>query len=219
MTENSIPWDAIRVDVLADPAVKGEYDALETEFSIVNQVIALRAATGLTQREFAERVGMKQSQLARIESGKQIPKLEALAKLADAAGYIVEVHFMSAKGKQNREIKPLRINLSNVDDATPQSISIRELLTEFLGSDDPVAVKVQEKLGGRSPLEFAAELEKCLSIPDVEERPYAVKNLLAGSVTPGGTYRDSSDDNEAIELLDIAEELLEKLAEIWGNAA
>lgn len=94
MKQQPITWESIRDRVLADPEVKAEYDALEAEFNLASRAIAIRASTGLNQREFAERVGMKQSQLARIESGKQIPKLETLAKLAAAAGYAVEVNFI-----------------------------------------------------------------------------------------------------------------------------
>lgn len=109
---NTVTWDSIRAEVLADPAVKAEYEALEAEFSIASQLIALRAASRLTQRELAELVGMKQSQLARIESGKQIPKLDTLAKLAAGAGYTIEVHFIPLKGRQTQKINPLRIALS-----------------------------------------------------------------------------------------------------------
>ena len=212
MTANSITWDSIRADVLADPAIKAEYDALETEFNIASQLIALRAATGLTQREFAERVGMKQSQLARIESGKQIPKLETLAKLAAGAGYTIEVHLIPLPGKQQSKIQPLRIALPEMkDEMSPMPVSF---VAAFLESDDSVAVRVRERLGERSPLEFATELEKCLSLPEEEDRIFAVKNALADSITAGETNRDSSDENDEIELLDLAESLLEKLAQI-----
>src|SRR5919199_1400266 len=211
MSDNTISWDDLRADVLADPTVKAEYEALEAEFSIASQVIAIRATTGLTQREFAERVGMKQSQLARIESGKQIPKLETLAKLAAAAGYRVEVNFIAMAGKEAPEIKPLRIDLLDIEGETsPPPVSF---VTKFLQSDDPVAVRVRERLGAKSLSKMASELEKCLSIPEEEDRIFAVKNVLAGGVTTGGINRDSSDENDEIELLDLAEDLLEKLAE------
>ncbi|NEO22687.1 MULTISPECIES: helix-turn-helix transcriptional regulator [unclassified Moorena] len=93
MSAKTIKWDDVRSQVLANPEVKAEYEALEFEFNIASQVIAIRAATGLTQREFAQRLGMKQSQLARIESGKQVPKLQTLAKLAASAGYAMELKF------------------------------------------------------------------------------------------------------------------------------
>ncbi len=224
MSDNTISWDDLRADVLADPTVKAEYEALEAEFSIASQVIAIRATTGLTQREFAEMVGMKQSQLARIESGKQIPKLETLAKLAAAAGYRVEVNFIAiAKrcceaqiaGKEAPEIKPLRIDLLDIEGET--SLPPVSFVTKFLQSDDPVAVRVRERLGAKSLSEMASELEQCLSIPEEEDRIFAVKNVLAGGVTTGGSNRDSSDENNEIELLDLAETLLEKLAEILNE--
>jgi DNA-binding XRE family transcriptional regulator len=108
-TTNTISWDSVRAEILTDSAVKAEYDALETEFDVARHVIALRKATGLNQRDFADRVGIKQPQLARIESGKQMPKLETLMKLAAGAGYTIEVHFVSADESSVPKIDPLHI--------------------------------------------------------------------------------------------------------------
>jgi transcriptional regulator with XRE-family HTH domain len=224
MSDNTVSWDDIRAEVLAHPAVKAEYDALEAEFSMASQLIALRASTGLTQREFAERVGMKQSQLARIESGKQIPKLETLAKLAAAAGYRIEVNFIAIakrcceaqiEGKEAPEIKPLRIAVPDTDGETsPSPVSF---VTKFLESDDPVAVQVRERLGERSLVQVAAELEKCLSLPE-EDHIIAIKNVLADSIPAFGNTRNSSNKNDARELLKLARTLLAKLEEILNES-
>ncbi|MUG96264.1 helix-turn-helix domain-containing protein [Scytonema sp. UIC 10036] len=109
MNSNTISWKSIRSQVLADPKVKAEYDALETEFNLARQVISLRKASGLSQRDFADKIGIKQPQLARIESGKQMPKLETLTKLASGAGYAVEIHFVPIENKQAPKIEPVRI--------------------------------------------------------------------------------------------------------------
>ncbi|GAA6621001.1 helix-turn-helix domain-containing protein [Scytonema sp. NUACC26] len=109
MASNTISWKSIRNEVLAEPKVKAEYDALETEFNLARQVISLRKASGLSQRDFADRIGIKQPQLARIESGKQIPKLETLTKLASGAGYAVEIHFVPIENKQAPKIEPVQI--------------------------------------------------------------------------------------------------------------
>ena len=92
--------------------------------------------------------------------------------------------------------------------------SVVESLTAFLKSNDSVAVKVWKRLGEKSPLEFATELENCLSIPEEDDRILAVKNALAGSVRSGETTGDASEENDEIELLDLAESLLEKLSNI-----
>lgn len=52
--------------------------------SIIDSYISLRKARGITQQEIAERTGMKRTNIARIESGKSIPTIEVLVKLAAA---------------------------------------------------------------------------------------------------------------------------------------
>jgi transcriptional regulator with XRE-family HTH domain len=109
MTTDTITWDSVRDEILSVPEVKAEYDALSSEFELARAVITLREGIGLTQREFAAKVGMKQSQLARIESGKQTPKLKTLAKLAAVAGYEVEINLIPVKGEHEEKVKPLRL--------------------------------------------------------------------------------------------------------------
>jgi len=91
-----------------------------------------------------------------------------------------------------------------------------ELVTNFLQSDDLVAVRVRKQLKDKSIQEIAVELEKCLSLSEDEDRIFAVKNVLAGSVAVAESNRGtSSDEIDEIELLDLAEKLLEKLAEVF----
>ncbi len=99
MTADTITWKYVLNETLSDPEVKAEYNALSPEFKLAKAVITLRDTVGLTQREFAAKVGMKQSQLARIETGKQKPKLITLAKLAAGAGYRVEVNLIPLEEK------------------------------------------------------------------------------------------------------------------------
>lgn len=109
MTADTITWDSIRDNILSDPEVKTEYDALNYEFELIKTVITLREKIGLSQRQFAAKVGMKQSQLARIESGRQMPKLKTLAKLAAAAGYNMEINFIPTKIENKDDTKSLLI--------------------------------------------------------------------------------------------------------------
>lgn len=101
---------------------------------------------------------------------------------------------------------------------TMASHSIIKLVTSFLESDDLVAVKVRDRLRGRSLCEIAAELEKCRSIPEEnDQRLFAVKTVLADNIAVIETNRDASDIDDETSLLDLAEHLLEKLAEIWDD--
>jgi transcriptional regulator with XRE-family HTH domain len=86
-----ISLDEVRKRALSKPEVREEYEALRPEFEIAKMAIAIRKAAKLTQQQFADKVGIKQSQLARLETGKQLLRLDTLAALSAGAGYQVEV--------------------------------------------------------------------------------------------------------------------------------
>ena len=94
-----------------------------------------------------------------------------------------------------------------------------ELANDFLQGDDPVAFQVREVLETTSMSEIVALLERIYRIESEDERPYAVKDILTGSIIGVGSEREAiaSNDEEDIELLELAESLLEKLAQIWED--
>ncbi|MEH1943582.1 MAG: hypothetical protein V7L01_25645 [Nostoc sp.] len=96
--------------------------------------------------------------------------------------------------------------------------SFVELVTNFLQSDDLVAVRVRKQLKDKSLQKIAVELERCLSLSkEEEERIFGVKKVLVGSVTVAEINRGTSDKIDEIELLELAEELLDKLVEILSK--
>ncbi|MBD0388904.1 MAG: hypothetical protein ICV54_20970 [Nostoc sp. C3-bin3] len=92
--------------------------------------------------------------------------------------------------------------------------SFVELVANFLQSDDLVAVRLRKQLKDKSLQEIAVELERCLSLSEEDDRIFAVKNVLAGSVGVAESNRGTSDEIDEIELLNLAEEVLDKLTNI-----
>lgn len=78
--------NALKTELLADPATCAEYDTLAPEFETARELIAARARAGLTQQEVAERMGTTQSTVARLESGKRPPSLRTVQRYAQAVG-------------------------------------------------------------------------------------------------------------------------------------
>jgi len=74
-----------------NPELKKAYDALELEFSIIEQVIRKRLEKGLTQKQLADKIGTKQSAIARLEGGNTNPSVAFLEKVSKALGSKLQI--------------------------------------------------------------------------------------------------------------------------------
>lgn len=79
-------YTKIKNKLLKDVAVRKAYDALGPEFILAQTIIEKRLAKGFTQKTLAEKIGTKQSSVARLESGHYNPSLAFLEKIAEALG-------------------------------------------------------------------------------------------------------------------------------------
>jgi ribosome-binding protein aMBF1 (putative translation factor) len=76
----------------------------EQEVGIAVELANLRERRGLSQTELAKLTGMKQPQIARLESGAYFPSLSTLQKLLDVLGGKMELtadacHLTPVRGK------------------------------------------------------------------------------------------------------------------------
>ncbi len=92
----TIPFEEIKAELLADPEVKAEYDALAPEFEIAAELIRARLRAGLSQAELAERMKTSQSTVARLESGQFLPSTKTLLRFAVATGSKIQVRLSAA---------------------------------------------------------------------------------------------------------------------------
>lgn len=82
-----------REEMLKNPEVKKEYDALEPEYAIIRAMLDARKSQGLTQQELAERTGIKQGDISKLERGNGNPSLRTLQRLAAGMGMQLHVSF------------------------------------------------------------------------------------------------------------------------------
>ncbi len=75
-------WKDVKKELLEDPATYKEYKSLEPEYKIISQMLKIRIEQGLTQKELADKIGTRQSNISRLESGEYNPSLEFLKKVA-----------------------------------------------------------------------------------------------------------------------------------------
>lgn len=83
--------DELKRRALQNPEVKAEYERLEPEFLFASMLIEARAKAGLSQEQLAQRMGMKQASVARIESGRYNPSMKTLQRYAEATGHKLQI--------------------------------------------------------------------------------------------------------------------------------
>ena len=81
-----------------DPAFQEEYNALDAEFLLFDELLNARKEAGLTQADIADRMGTKTSAIARLEAGggsnRHSPSVATLRKYAKAVGCRLEIRLV-----------------------------------------------------------------------------------------------------------------------------
>lgn len=120
-------WEALQ---LQDP----EYVAALEELEPAYQVARLRMKKGLTQKELAERVGTKQSSIARLESGKMQPRLSFLRRIVKALKGKIELHIYTEEEaetldepvtSQAFQVSPIQVNIIVLGSRLPYSTQFK----------------------------------------------------------------------------------------------
>ncbi len=83
---------------LSDPEVKAEYDRLKPEYALLDELLKAKKASGLTQKEIAEKMGTKPPAISRLMNslGKdgQSPSIATLRKYAEACGMHLKIELV-----------------------------------------------------------------------------------------------------------------------------
>ena len=88
-------YSEFKQELLKNPAVKAEYDALAPEYDIIQAMIDARKEQNLTQKDLSIRTGIPQADISRIENGNRNPSLNMLKKLAKGLGMTLKVEFVA----------------------------------------------------------------------------------------------------------------------------
>ena len=79
-----------------DPEYRKAHKESRAEYHIMRALIAARIEEGLTQKELADRSGIRQSNISRIENGTCSPTISTLQALAKGMGRTLVVDFVAS---------------------------------------------------------------------------------------------------------------------------
>ncbi|MGH2846131.1 MAG: helix-turn-helix transcriptional regulator [Thermoleophilaceae bacterium] len=87
-------FDEVLTEDLKDPEFRARWERTALARAVANRVIAYRAERGLSQGALAQRLGMKQPQVARLESADHNPSIDTLIKLVGVLDieFVIDIH-------------------------------------------------------------------------------------------------------------------------------
>ena len=77
-----------------DPEFVQAYEEIQPELAVMRAIADARAEQNLTQKQVAERTGIAQAEISKLENGTRNPSVKLLQRLADGLGYTLKLEFV-----------------------------------------------------------------------------------------------------------------------------
>ena len=87
-------FDEMLSNQLKDKEFRKEYEAIQPEMDVIRAIVDARTSQNLTQKELAERTGINQADISKLENGTRNPSVNLLKRLADGMGMALKIEFV-----------------------------------------------------------------------------------------------------------------------------
>ena len=77
-----------------DPDFVKEYKSIQPELDVIRAIVDARISQNLTQKELAERTGIDQADISKLENGTRNPSVNLLRRLAEGMGMVLKIEFV-----------------------------------------------------------------------------------------------------------------------------
>jgi predicted transcriptional regulator len=74
-----------------------EYEAIQPELDIIRAIVEARTSQNMTQKELAERTGIDQADISKLENGTRNPTVNLLKRLAEGMDMALKIEFVPKK--------------------------------------------------------------------------------------------------------------------------
>ena len=79
---------------LQNDEFRKEWENNQPEMDVIRAIVDARISQNLTQKELAERTGINQADIRKLENGTRNPSLKLLKRLADGMGMTLKLEFI-----------------------------------------------------------------------------------------------------------------------------
>lgn len=81
------------IDELADESIKAKFELDDILYDISMKIFEFRVKNNLTQKQLAEKLGITQSMVSKLESGQYNPTVEQLWRISKKLGWNFKIIF------------------------------------------------------------------------------------------------------------------------------
>lgn len=86
---------------LQDDEFRKKWENIQPEIDVIRAMVDARISQNLTQKELAERTGINQADISKLENGTRNPSLKLLKRLADGMGMTMKLEFVPKRPAKN----------------------------------------------------------------------------------------------------------------------
>lgn len=79
---------------MENPEFAKEYESIQPEMDVIRAIVEARTSQNITQKELAERTGINQADISKLENGTRNPSVNLLKRLADGMGMVLKIEFV-----------------------------------------------------------------------------------------------------------------------------
>ncbi len=79
---------------LQDEEFQKEWNDIQPEMDVIRAIVDARISQNLTQKELAQRTGINQADISKLENGTRNPSLKLLKRLADGMDMVLKIEFV-----------------------------------------------------------------------------------------------------------------------------
>ena len=87
----------LKKEQMKNPEFVKEYDAIQPEMDVIRAIVDARTWQNITQKELAERTGINQADISKLENGTRNPSINLLKRLAEGMGMVLKIEFVPKK--------------------------------------------------------------------------------------------------------------------------
>lgn len=87
-------FDDFLAEQLEDEDFRQEYENLQPEFDVIRAMIEARISKNLTQKQLAERTGINQADISKLENGTRNPSIKLLKRLSEGMDMALKIEFV-----------------------------------------------------------------------------------------------------------------------------